>query len=105
MKKSPKKKVVFLTLWLSYYVFYSGSLQIATKYVPLAIQFHEGRNISLANLLLANLNQSLGNTSYKLKHLPETNNSFLIPGPLWLLQLSLSATFEPKLHVTQSNIL
>lgn len=66
------------------------------------IQLHDGRNISLANLLLASIYQSLGNASYRLRHLPETNKSYLLSNPLWLLQLWLSATFEPKLHVTQS---
>lgn len=56
-------------------------------------------------MLLANLYQALGHFSYKLKHLLETNKSYLISGPLWILKLSLSATFKPKLHVTQSRAL
>lgn len=94
-----------MTLWLSYYVFCLGSLQIAKKFAPLAIQLNEGQNISLAKLLLANLYQSLGNAYYKLKHLPETNKSYLASDPLWLLQLWLNATFEPKLHIIGSKAL
>lgn len=102
---SDQEDIYFLTLWLSYYVYYSGSLQIAKKCIPLTIQLHEGRKISLAKMLLANLYQSLGNASYKLKHLPETNKSYPVSGSLWLLQLWLNAIFEPKLHITKSKAL
>lgn len=52
---SDQENIAFLTLWLSYYVLYSGYFQIAKKYIPLEIHLHEGRNISLAKLILANL--------------------------------------------------
>lgn len=42
-----KKHITFLTLWLSYYIFCPGSLQIAKSYINLAIQIHEGQQISL----------------------------------------------------------
>lgn len=100
-KVSDHEHIAFLTLWLSYYIFYSSSLQVTKKFVPLAIQLHEGRKISLSKLILANLYQSLGKASYKWKHLPETNKLFLLTGPLWLLQLWLNATFEPKLQITE----
>lgn len=102
---SNQEHIALLTLWLSYYVFCPGSLQISNKYVPLAIQLYEGQKDSLAKLLLAKLYQPLGNASYKLKHLPEINKSYLISGPLWLLQLQLNYTFEPKLHITESKAL
>lgn len=85
--------------------FCSSSLQIDKKYTPLAIQLHEGQKISLAKLLLANLYQLLGIASYKSKHLPKTNKSYLMSGPLWLLQLWLSVAFEPKLHLSQLKVL
>lgn len=98
---SDQEHIAFLSLWLSYYVFCLSSLQIAKKHVPLAIQLNEGQKISLSKLLLANLYQSIGDASYKLKHLPETNKSYLLSGPLWFLQLWLNAMFKPKLHVTK----
>lgn len=97
-----QEHIAFLTLWLSYYVFCSSFLQVAKKFLPLSIQLHEGQKISLSKLLLANLYQSLGEASYKLKHLPETNKSYLFSSRLWLLQIWLNATFEPKLHITES---
>lgn len=70
---SDQEHIAFLTLFLSYFFFCSNSLQIAKKYSPLGIQLHEGRRIFLSKLLLVTLYQSIGNTSYKLKHIPETN--------------------------------
>lgn len=49
--------------------------------------------------------KSIGSSYYKLKHLPKINESYLIYGPLWILQLWLNATFEPKLHITKSKAL
>lgn len=37
---SDEEHISFLTLWLSYYVFYPGSMQIAKSFIPLAIQLH-----------------------------------------------------------------
>lgn len=75
------------------------------KYIPLAIQLHEGRKISLGNLFIATIYQSLGTSYHKLKHLPETNRKYLFSGPLWLLQLWLNATFKPRLQITISKAL
>ena len=50
-----QEHIGFLTFWLSYFFFCSSSLQITKKYVPLAIQLHEGRRISLSKLLLDTL--------------------------------------------------
>lgn len=100
-----QEHITFSTIWISYYVFCLGSLHIAKKYVPLAIQLHAGRNISLAKLLLANLYQLLGNASYKLKHLLEIKKWYLISYSLWMLQLWLNTTLEPKLHIAESKAL
>lgn len=81
---SNQEHIAFLPPWLSYYSFCSGSLQVAKKFIPLATQLHEGRKISLNKLIMSNLHQSLGEASYKLKHLLETNNSFLLSGPFWI---------------------
>lgn len=40
---SDEELITFLTLWISYYVFCPGSLQIAKSYITLVIQIHEGR--------------------------------------------------------------
>lgn len=34
--------ISFLTLWLSHFIFYSSSLQVAKKFVPLATQLYVG---------------------------------------------------------------
>lgn len=39
---SDKEYISFLTLWLYYYVFCPGSLQIVKSFIPLVIQLHEG---------------------------------------------------------------
>lgn len=70
----------FLTLWLSYYVFCPGSLQIAKSYIILEIQIHEGQQVSLGKLLLASLYHSL-----KLKFLHSTLKALNMFGPMWLL--------------------
>lgn len=90
-------RVSFLTIWLSYYVFCLGSLHIAKSFIPLVIQLHEGRQISLAKLLLVSLYHSLGLSSLKLKLLHSTPKALNLSGPLWLLQHWLNATFEYKL--------
>jgi hypothetical protein len=44
--------IAFLTLWLSHYVFCSKSLQVAKKFIPMAIQLHIGRQFGLGRLIL-----------------------------------------------------
>lgn len=39
---SDEEHIAFLTLWLSYYVFSPGSLQMTKSLIPLVIQIHEG---------------------------------------------------------------
>lgn len=93
---SDEEQIAFLTLWLSYYVFCPGSLHIAKSFIPLAIQLHEVRQISLGKLLLASLYHSLGLASLKLKLLQSTPKYLNMSGSLWLLQHWLNATFEYK---------
>lgn len=50
MKVSDEEHIAFITIWLSYYVFCPGSLQIAKSYISLVIQIHEGRQVSLGKL-------------------------------------------------------
>lgn len=99
---SDEEHIAFLTLWLSYYMFCPGSLQIAKSYIPLAIQLHEGRRVSLGKLLLAFLYYTLGKATLKLKLLHETSRDLNIAGPMWLLQYWLNATFENTLGCPSS---
>lgn len=69
---SDEEHIAFLTLWLSYYVFFPGSLQIEKSYIALAIQIHKGQQVSLGKLLLASLYQALGMATPKLKLLANT---------------------------------
>jgi hypothetical protein len=85
--------VAFLTLWLSHYVFCSRSLQIAKMFVPMAIQIHEGRPFSLGKLILAVLYESIGAACDEIKR-SQGGSTFLVAGPMWLLQMWLCATFE-----------
>lgn len=81
-----EEHIAFLTLWLSYYSFCSGSMQIAKSYISLEIQIHEGRQVSLGKLMLASLYHSLGLAKLKLKLLHSTSKALNLYGPMWLLQ-------------------
>lgn len=100
---SDEEHITFLTLWLSYYVFCLGSLQIAKSYISLAIQIHEGRQVSLSKLLLASLYQALGLATLKLKFISNTPKALNLSCPLWLLQHWLNATFEYQLRYPMSD--
>ncbi|MCH79637.1 hypothetical protein A2U01_0000390 [Trifolium medium] len=91
--------IAFLTLWLSHYVFYSKSLQIAKMLIPMATQIHEGRQFRLGKLILASLYDSIGEACDDLKR-SKDRSPFLVAGPKWLLQLRLSAIFEKEMGLT-----
>ncbi|KAL5173278.1 hypothetical protein HKD37_16G045853 [Glycine soja] len=93
---SDEEHVAFLTLWLSHYVFCTKSLQVAKRFIPMAIQIHEGQNFGFGRLLLAVLYESLGEACDDLKK-SKDGSSFLVSGPMWLLQLWLNATFEQEM--------
>ncbi|XP_028223059.1 uncharacterized protein LOC114404159 [Glycine soja] len=93
---SDEEHVAFLTLWLSHYVFCTKSLQVAKRFIPMAIQIHEGQNFGFGRLLLAVLYESLGEVCDDLKK-SKDGSSFLVSGPMWLLQLWLNATFEQEM--------
>ncbi|KAH1215473.1 hypothetical protein GmHk_13G036602 [Glycine max] len=93
---SDEEHVAFLTLWLSHYVFCTKSLQVAKRFIPMALQIHEGRNFGFGRLLLAVLYESLGEACDDLKK-SKDGSSFLVSGPMWLLQLWLNATFEQEM--------
>ncbi|GAU33291.1 hypothetical protein TSUD_279660 [Trifolium subterraneum] len=97
--------VAFQTLWLSYYVFFSRSLQVAKMFIPMVIQIHEGKQFGLGKLILAVLYESIGLACDEIKK-SENGSSFLVAGPMWLLQLWLNATFEQEfnLRIPQENL-
>ncbi|KAH1231137.1 hypothetical protein GmHk_10G030438 [Glycine max] len=93
---SDEEHVAFLTLWLSHYVFCTKSLQVAKRFIPMALQIYEGQNFGFGRLLLAVLYESLGEACDDLKK-SKDGSSFLVSGPMWLLQLWLNATFEQEM--------
>lgn len=97
-----QEHVTFLTCWKSHYVFCSNSIQVSKKLIPLVTQFHERRNIYLSKLILCSLYESLAITSRDLKARVDLDENFLISGPIWILQLWLSSTFDPSLKVNAS---
>jgi hypothetical protein len=90
---SHEEHVAFLTLWLSHYVFCSKSLQVSKMFIPMAQQIHEGRRFGLGRLVLATLYEAMRNASDAIKALRD-GSTFVVSGPMWLLQLWLNATFE-----------
>jgi hypothetical protein len=64
---SDVEHVAFLTLWLSHYIFCSKSLQVAKKFIPMAIQLHEGQQFGLGRLILGCLYESMQTLSVNLK--------------------------------------
>jgi len=90
--------IAFLTYWLSMYIFCSRSLQIPKKFTTLAIQLHEGRDICLGKLILGSLYENLNQEVMSIKEF-QSGGSLIIPGSIWLFQLSLLATFKTKLTI------
>jgi len=90
--------IAFLTYWLSMYIFCSRSLQIPKKFTTLAIQLHEGRDICLGKLILESLYENLNQAVMSIKEF-QSGGSLIIPGPIWLFQLWLLATFKTKLAI------
>lgn len=91
-----QKHIAFLNYWISRYFFYTRSVHVAKKYVPLSTQLHEGRKIFLSKFILFGLYESLGLACEYLKE-RENPVSLQIGGPIRLLQLWLNATLQPSL--------
>lgn len=85
--------IAFLDLWLSCCVFCLKSLQVAKKFLTLGNQIHDGRNIRLSKIILANLYESLNEGVTALKKI-RTNGNMLLSGPFWLLELWLNPSFK-----------
>ena len=92
-----EEHIAFLTYWLTFFVFCSSSLQVAVKYVTLAIKLPKKEDICLNKLILASLYEALNIASFDIKLKKNGCDSLLIAGPMWLLQFWLSAKFEPKI--------
>ena len=83
----------FLALWLSHFIFCTKSLQVTKKMLTLAMQLHHGYNLCLAELILANLYESISNGVTQVKVIGD-RASLLLSDPFWIFQLWLNATFE-----------
>jgi hypothetical protein len=55
--------IAFLTLWLSHYIFCSKSLQVAKKFIHMAIQLHLGQQFGFGRLILGCLYESMQSLS------------------------------------------
>jgi hypothetical protein len=99
---SDTEHVAFLTCWLSKFIFCSRSIHIPKKLTNLAIQLHEGKDICLSKLILGSLYENLNQAMTNVKEY-SSRRSLIIPGPIWLFQLWLLATFRTKLVVTLPN--
>jgi len=95
---SDKEHIAFLTYWLSMYIFFSRSIQVPKGFKTLAIQLHKGRDICLSELILGFLYENLNQAVTSIKEY-QLGSSLIIPGPIWLFQLWLLATFRTKLVV------
>lgn len=83
---SYEEDMVFLSLWLSHFIFYLSSLQVTKSYVTLANQFHVGRTVCLRKLILASLYEASSLASSVMKTLSLTKNpkgTLLLMGPFW----------------------
>jgi hypothetical protein len=63
---------------------------------------HEGKDICLSKLILGSLYENLNQAVTNIKDYP-SRGSLIIPGPIWLFQLWLLATFKRKLAITLPN--
>jgi len=82
------------------YVFCTRSTQVAKHYRTLAHQLHEGRPICLSKLILGSLYECLNDGVADMRN--QVDN-LIIPGPIWLFQLWLLATFKSKLNAFLPN--
>ena len=60
----------------------------------MAILLHEGHQLCLAKLIIAQLYEKMGSIVTRLQQ----DDSINLGGPIWLLQLWANAIFEPFLH-------
>src|ERR1044072_205201 len=91
--------ITFLTCWLTFFVFCSGSVQVAVRFITLAIKLHKQEDICLSKLILASLYESLNIARVEIQMGFIPTEKLLVSGPMWLLQFWLNATFEPKMKL------
>lgn len=83
-----EEHVAFLTLWLSRFVFCSRSMQVAKHFALLATQLHQERDITLGQLILASLYESLSEVVCQIRLFDPENSrkkNVLVHGPFWFL--------------------
>jgi hypothetical protein len=98
-----QEHVAFLVLWLSQFVFCTRSLQVAKKFIPMAVQIHECQSFGLGSLILGALYEAMRSACENIKK-TSSGSTFLGYGPFWLLQLWLNATFTKELDLTLPEI-
>ncbi|XP_050890986.1 uncharacterized protein LOC127096464 [Lathyrus oleraceus] len=95
---SDVEHIAFLTRWLSKYVFCSRSLQVAKRFITIAIQLHAGTKLCLSEMILANLYESLSESVHLLKN--AKTQAVRIPAKKTSVEASLSAA---KKHSTKAS--
>lgn len=81
-----EEHITFLALWLSTCIFNCRYLKMAKRYITLANQIHEGKDVFLSQLILGSLYESLGVSTEALRNI-DPKDDLLLSEPLWLLQL------------------
>jgi len=77
------------------YVFCTRSKQVAKGYEVLTHLLHEGKQVCLSKLILGSLYECLNDG---IAYMRDQVDSIIIPGPIWLFQLWLLATFRTHLN-------
>lgn len=97
---SDEEHIAFLALWVSKYVFCCCYVKVAKRFIALAHQLHQGRDMCLSELIMGFLYESLSKWATFMPLDPKKpNNNYFLAGPFWLLQLWLNATFSRRLHI------
>jgi len=94
-KSNDTEHLAFLTYWLPMYVFCTRSKKVAKGYRVLAHLLHEGKKVCLSKLILGSLYECLNDGIGDMR---DQVNGIIIPGPIWLFQLWLLATFRKQLE-------
>lgn len=77
-------------------------LEGGQRYLTLANQLHEGRDICLSQLILGSIYESLGLATKTVKNLQPKDNLLLV-GYYWFPGFWLNSMFEPSLDIKNPN--
>lgn len=99
---SDQEHVAFLLFGLSTHVFWTKSLKVSIKLLPLATLIHEGTPICLGKMVLAKLYESLSE-AVKTLRASQLEGAFSVSGPMWVLQFWLVAISEPTFFEEDGN--